>query len=60
MSESDNQIEEALERAETPKRPSDLPNDGTESQELPQDEAGFKRPTRVEHTSEKEHPPGKE
>ena len=54
------QTEELIKRAEVPKRPSDLDNDGTEAGETLQDRAAWERPERVEHTSEKEHPPGKE
>ncbi len=65
MAEAENKrIQEALERAKSPKRPGGL--GGTaEPYEAPdeatsQDDDGWKRPERVEHTSEKEHPPGKE
>lgn len=54
------QITEALKRAQTAKRPGNLSDDGTQVPESLADEAGFERPERVEHTSEKEHPPGKE
>lgn len=61
MDEPENkQVAEALERAEQPKRPADIGNDGTKVPESLADEAGFKRPMRLEQTSEKEHPPGKE
>ena len=51
---------EALKRAREPKRPASLLDDGAAPGESVADEAGFERPERVEHTSEKEHPPGKE
>lgn len=52
---------EALKRAQTPKRPAGLEPDRTHAvEETLEDEAGFEKPTRAEHTSEKEHPPGKE
>jgi hypothetical protein len=61
MAEPENKDEQkALKRAQVPKLPSDLRNDGTIPGETPADDAGFQRPKRVEHTSEKEHPPGKE
>jgi hypothetical protein len=65
MAEADKKrIQEALERAKAPKRPTGL-GGKTEAYEAPeeaqsQDDDGWKRPERVEHTSEKEHPPGKE
>ena len=65
MAEAENKrIQEALERARAPKRPTGL-GGKTEpfeaADEVPaQDDDGWKRPERVEHTSEKEHPPGKE
>jgi hypothetical protein len=49
-----------LKRAEAQKRPSDLPNDGAAGSDTLADRAAWERPERVEHTSEKEHPPGKE
>jgi hypothetical protein len=49
----------AIERAEQPGRPSDLGDPNQRSETLA-DDMGFERPERVEHTSEKEHPPGKE
>jgi hypothetical protein len=56
----DKRIEEALKRAQAPGRPAGL--DGpVEAEEVPsQDDDGWTRPERVEHTSEKEHPPGNE
>jgi hypothetical protein len=61
MDEAQNKrAEEALKRAQAQKRPVNLSNDGTQADESLEDEAGFERPERVEHTSEKEHPPGKE
>ncbi len=61
MDEPENKQEQAaLEKAQAQKRPSDLPNDGTHTGESPADLAAFERPVRIEHTSEKEHPPGKE
>lgn len=54
------QQEALIKRAEVPRRPSDLPNDGTRAGESPQDRVAWQRPERDEHTSEKEHPPGKE
>lgn len=65
MAEADNKrIQEALARAKAPKRPAGL-GGAAEAYEAPedapaQDDDGWKRPERVEHTSEKEHPPGKE
>ncbi len=56
----DEQIQEALERAEEQKRPADLDNSNDYVEETSQNDDGWKRPERVEHTSEKEHPPGKE
>ena len=57
-------IQEALERARAPKRPTGLgrtaePYEAVDEAPI-QDDNGWKRPERVEHTSEKEHPPGKE
>ena len=52
--------EEALKRAQAPKRPAGLGNDDIKIEETIEDEVAFRRPERVEHTSEKEHPPGKE
>jgi hypothetical protein len=61
MAEQENKNQsEALRRAQMQKRPFNLVNDGAEPAETPEDDAGLKRPVRVEHTSEKEHPPGKE
>ena len=54
------QTDAALKRAQAQKRPANLSDDGTRSDETLEDDAGFERPERVEHTSEKEHPPGKE
>jgi uncharacterized protein YfaP (DUF2135 family) len=54
------QIKAALKRAQTAKRPASLTDDGTRVPESLEDDAGFQKPERVEHTSEKEHPPGKE
>ena len=57
----DRQMQEALKRAQAPKRPGGL--DGhTEPmvEEASHEDDGWQRPERVEHTSEKEHPPGKE
>ena len=53
-------MEQALRRAEAQKRPGNLDNSGSKPTETLEDDAGFERPERVEHTSEKEHPPGKE
>ena len=62
MAESEEkQIKEALKRASAPKRPGGL--DGRAEllePEASHEDDGWKRPERVEHTSEKEHPPGKE
>ena len=61
MAERENKNQsEALRRAQVSKVPSNLINDGAEPGETLEDDAGLKRPIRVEHTSEKEHPPGKE
>jgi hypothetical protein len=61
MAESEEkQIEEALKRAQGAKRPANLGDDDQRTGASLADEAGFERPERVEHTSEKEHPPGKE
>jgi hypothetical protein len=54
------QMEEALKRSQAQKRPAGLENDGAVPDHTLEEEAGFERPERVEHTSEKEHPPGKE
>jgi len=48
-----------LERAEAQKRPPGL-DDEFEPGETLADRSAFERPDRIEHTSEKEHPPGKE
>ena len=48
----------AIKRAEQPGRPADLDDHRGPSETLA-DDMGFARPERVEHTSEKEHPPGK-
>lgn len=58
------QMREALERAKAPKRPGGIggaaePFDPASEAPATQDD-GWERPERVEHTSEKEHPPGKE
>ena len=50
--------EEAIKRAEQPGRPPDL-SDPNERSETLADDMGYERPERAEHTSEKEHPPGK-
>jgi hypothetical protein len=61
MAERENKNElESLRRAQVSKLPSNLTNDGAEAGETLEDDAGLRRPVRVEHTSEKEHPPGKE
>ena len=62
MAESeDKQIKEALKRASAPKRPGGLDGRAEPLEvEVSQDDDGWKRPERLEHTSEKEHPPGKE
>ena len=61
MAEPENKQEsEALRRAQAQKRPLNLVNDGAQPGETLEDDAGLKRPVRAEHTSEKEHPPGKE
>lgn len=48
----------AIKRAEEPGRPADLDDHRVPGETLA-DDYGFQRPERVEHTSEKEHPPGK-
>ncbi len=60
--DADNQkrIQEALRRAQAPKRPAGLGDPVVPYEEPAQDDDGWKRPERVEHPSEKEHPPGKE
>jgi hypothetical protein len=60
MANSKNKLqEEALRRAQAPKRPAGL-DPAAEPKYIAEDIDGFERPERVEHTSEKEHPPGKE
>ena len=56
----DKRMQEALERAKAPKRPAGLGGQVEPFEAPAQDDDGWKRPERVEHTSEKEHPPGKE
>ncbi len=52
-------MQAALERAKAPKRPAGL-DGASEAIDVPaQPDDGWERPERVEHTSEKEHPPGK-
>jgi hypothetical protein len=54
-------MRKALERAKQPKRPAGLDGGMPERMEPPAEpDDGWTRPERVEHTSEKEHPPGKE
>jgi len=53
-------IQEALRRAQAPKRPAGLGGAAEPLEEPSKPDDGWERPERVEHTSEKEHPPGKE
>lgn len=59
--EEHKRMREALERAQAPKRPVGLRGETPQVEDKPAEEDdGWTRPERVEHTSEKEHPPGKE
>ncbi len=60
MAKAEDEQQAALKRAQAPKRPAGLDGGGAPPEESVEDDAGFERPERVEHTSEKEHPPGKE
>ncbi len=60
MAELEDEQQAALKRAQAPKRPAGLSGESVRPEDSPQDEEAFERPERVEHTSEKEHPPGKE